>query len=186
MLFLEPTKLYRAEKQEVPEEPYQVPLGKAKIDRDGKDFTIIAWGAMIADARKAADLCAAEGLGGEIVDLRTLSPLDEETVVASARKTGRVVVLHEAPRMCGLGAEIALLGPRLLRGAWSVSRIARREGIGIMVRLIAETLEQQSCHVAGRYDLRSFGMDLALAHSVAGKLAKATELYGRQPVNRVR
>lgn len=115
VLFLEPTKLYRAEKQEVPEEPYEVPLGKAKVDREGKDFTIIAWGAMIAVARKAADLGAAEGLGGEIIDLRTLSPLDEETVVASARKTGRVVVLHEAPRMCGLGAEVAaLIGEKAL------------------------------------------------------------------------
>ncbi len=115
VLFLEPTKLYRAEKQEVPEGLFQVPLGKARVDREGKDFTVIAWGAMIAVARKAADLCAAEGLAGEIVDLRTLSPFDEETVVASARKTGRVIVLHEAPRMCGLGAEVAaVIGEKAL------------------------------------------------------------------------
>ncbi len=115
VLFLEPTKLYRAEKQEVPEGLFQVPLGKARVDREGKDFTVIAWGAMIAVARKAADLCAAEGLAGEIVDLRTLSPFDEDTVVASARKTGRVIVLHEAPRMCGLGAEVAaVIGEKAL------------------------------------------------------------------------
>jgi pyruvate dehydrogenase E1 component beta subunit len=107
VIFLEPTKLYRAEKQEVPEEPYEVPLRRAAVVREGKDLTIIAWGAMIPVARQAAAAAQAEGVGAEIVDLRTLSPMDRETFVASVRKTGRALVVHEAPKTCGLGAEIA-------------------------------------------------------------------------------
>jgi pyruvate dehydrogenase E1 component beta subunit len=107
VIFLEPTKLYRAEKQEVPEETYEVPLRRAAVVREGKDLTIIAWGAMIPAARQAAEAAQAEGVGAEIVDLRTLSPMDRETFVASVRKTGRALVVHEAPKTCGLGAEIA-------------------------------------------------------------------------------
>jgi pyruvate dehydrogenase E1 component beta subunit len=107
VIFLEPTKLYRAEKQEVPEETYEVPLRRAVVVREGKDLTIIAWGAMIPAARQAAEAAQAEGVGAEIVDLRTLSPMDRETFVASVRKTGRALVVHEAPKTCGLGAEIA-------------------------------------------------------------------------------
>jgi pyruvate dehydrogenase E1 component beta subunit len=107
VIFLEPAKLYRAEKQDVPEEPFAVPLRKAAIVRQGKDLTIIAWGAMVPVARKAAEAAEAEGVGAEIVDLRTLSPMDRETFVASVKKTGRALVVHEAPKTCGLGAEIA-------------------------------------------------------------------------------
>jgi len=107
VIFLEPAKLYRAEKQEVPEEPFEVPLRKAAVVREGKDLTIIAWGAMVPAARKAAEAAEAEGLGAEIIDLRTLSPMDRETFLASVRKTGRALVVHEAPKTCGLGAEIA-------------------------------------------------------------------------------
>ncbi|MCX6569499.1 MAG: alpha-ketoacid dehydrogenase subunit beta [Candidatus Aminicenantes bacterium] len=107
VIFLEPAKLYRAEKQDVPEEPFEVPLRKAAIVRQGKDLTIIAWGAMVPVARKAAEAAEAEGIGAEIVDLRTLSPMDRETFVASVKKTGRALVVHEAPKTCGLGAEIA-------------------------------------------------------------------------------
>jgi pyruvate dehydrogenase E1 component beta subunit len=115
VIFLEPSRLYRAEKQEVPEEAFEVPLGQARIIREGKDVTVVAWGAMVPVARKAADMVQAEGLGVEIVDLRTLAPMDAETVIASVKKTGRAVVLHEAPRTCGLGAEIAaLIGERAL------------------------------------------------------------------------
>jgi pyruvate dehydrogenase E1 component beta subunit len=109
VIFLEPTRLYRAEKQEVPDEAFEVPLGQAKIVHEGKDLTIVAWGAMIPVARKAAENAQAEGIGAEIVDLRTLSPMDRETVIGSVKKTGRAVVLHEAPKTCGLGAEIAAL-----------------------------------------------------------------------------
>jgi pyruvate dehydrogenase E1 component beta subunit len=109
VIFLEPTRLYRAEKQEVPEAPYAVPLGRAKTVREGKDLTIVAWGAMIPVALKAAEQAAAERVSAEVIDLRTLSPMDREAVVASVKKTGRAIVLHEAPKTCGLGAEIAAL-----------------------------------------------------------------------------
>jgi pyruvate dehydrogenase E1 component beta subunit len=115
VIFLEPTRLYRAEKQEVPDEAYELPLGRARIVREGKDVTVVAWGAMIPVARKAADMAQAGGVEVEIVDLRTLSPMDREAVVGSVKKTGRAVVLHEAPKTCGLGAEIAaLIGERAL------------------------------------------------------------------------
>jgi pyruvate dehydrogenase E1 component beta subunit len=107
VLFLEPTRLYRAEKQEVPEEAYEVPLRQAAVVREGRDATVVAWGAMIPVAREAAAAAEALGVSVEIVDLRTLSPMDRATVLTSVRKTGRAVVLHEAPKTCGLGAEIA-------------------------------------------------------------------------------
>jgi pyruvate dehydrogenase E1 component beta subunit len=115
VVFLEPTKLYRAEKQEVPEGLYEVPLGQAKIVREGPDVTIVAWGAMIPVALAGAAKAEAEGLSVEVIDLRTLSPMDRDTVIASVKKTGRAIVLHEAPKTCGLGAEIAaLIGERAL------------------------------------------------------------------------
>ena len=107
VVFLEPTRLYRAEKQEVPDEPYEVPLRRAAVVREGRDATVVAWGAMVPVARDAAAAAEAEGVGVEIVDLRTLAPMDRATVLASVRKTGRALVLHEAPKTCGLGAEIA-------------------------------------------------------------------------------
>ena len=115
VIFLEPTKLYRAEKQEVPEEPYELPLRRAAVVREGKDLTVVAWGAMIPVARKAAEAAAADGVEIEIVDLRTLCPMDRDTIVASVKRTGRAMVVHEAPKTCGLGAEIAAtIGERAL------------------------------------------------------------------------
>lgn len=107
VIFLEPTKLYRAEKQAVPEEAYEIPLRKAAVVREGRDLTIIAWGAMIPVARQAAEAAQAEGVSVEVIDLRTLSPMDRDTIVASVKRTGRALVVHEAPKTCGLGAEIA-------------------------------------------------------------------------------
>jgi pyruvate/2-oxoglutarate/acetoin dehydrogenase E1 component len=107
VLFLEPSRLYRAEKEEVPEADTERPLRKARIVREGSDLTIVAWGAMIPASRKAAEAAAGAGLSAEIVDLRTLSPFDEETMLASVAKTGRALIVHEAPRQCGLGAELA-------------------------------------------------------------------------------
>jgi pyruvate dehydrogenase E1 component beta subunit len=115
VLFLEPTRLYRAEKQDVPDEAYEVPIGKARIAREGNDLTIVAWGAMVPIAERAAVLAAESGWNAEVLDLRTLSPMDRETVVGSVKKTGRVLVVHEAPKTCGLGAEIAaLIGEKAL------------------------------------------------------------------------
>lgn len=107
VIFLEPKRLYRAGKQEVPEEPEEIPLGKAKKVREGEDLTIIAWGAMVPVAQAAADEVEKSGTFPEVLDLRTLSPLDEETILESVTRTGRALVVHEAPRNCGLGAEIS-------------------------------------------------------------------------------
>jgi len=107
VIFLEPKKLYRAGQQDIPDEPYTVPLGKAKIVREGEHLTLIAWGAMTPVAQKAADLAEEKGIYPEIIDLRTVSPMDREAIIRSVQKTGRAVVVHEAPKTCGLGAEIA-------------------------------------------------------------------------------
>ena len=107
VIFLEPTKLYRAGRQEVPEGPYEVPLRQARIAREGDDLTVIAWGAMVPACQRAAEMLEAGGVFPEVIDLRTLSPWDREMVLGSVKRTGRLVVVHEAPRTCGLGAEIA-------------------------------------------------------------------------------
>lgn len=109
LLFLEPKRIYRAAKGEVPEGDYTVPLEDAALVREGDHVTVIAWGAMLHEAIAAADAASAEGIRCDLLDLRTLWPMDIEKVTASARKTGRVVVVHEAARTCGLGAEIVAL-----------------------------------------------------------------------------
>ncbi len=109
VLFFEPKRIYRAAKGEVPEGDYTVPIGKASVVRAGRQVTIVTWGAMLYESLAAADKAAAEGVDCEVIDLRTLWPLDIDTVIASVKKTGRVVVVHEAPRSCGLGAEIVTL-----------------------------------------------------------------------------
>ena len=109
VLFFEPKRIYRASKGEVPEGDYTVPLGQAAIVRAGKDVTVLAWGAMLYEAIAAADEAKKQGVDCEIVDLRTLWPVDIETIVASVKKTGRLVVVHEAPKTCGFGAELIAL-----------------------------------------------------------------------------
>lgn len=102
VIFLEPTRLYRLIREDVPEGEYTVPLGKARIARQGKEVTLIAWGSMLERTLKAV-----EGYDAEVIDLLTLSPFDEETLLSSVEKTGRAVIVHEAPLTCGLGAELA-------------------------------------------------------------------------------
>jgi 2-oxoisovalerate dehydrogenase E1 component beta subunit len=109
VIFLEPKRLYRSVKEEVPEERYTVPLSSARIARAGEHATVVAYGAMVPVSCEAAERAAENGWSVEVVDLRTLVPLDAETVIASARKTGRVVIVHEAPRTGGFGGEIAAL-----------------------------------------------------------------------------
>ena len=108
VVFLEPKRIYRAVKGEVPEEDYTVPLGKAAIAREGSDVTVIAWGAPVHQALEAAEIVK-DKASVEVVDLRTLNPLDEETLLNSVRKTGRAIVVQEAPRTGGFGSEIAAL-----------------------------------------------------------------------------
>lgn len=107
VLFLEPKRIYRAFRQEVPDEPYTVPLGEARKVREGSHVTVVAWGAMVREAERASEIASSKGIETEIIDPRTLSPLDSEAIVRSVRKTGRAVVVHEGPRTCGMGAEIA-------------------------------------------------------------------------------
>jgi len=106
VIFLEPKLIYRAFREEVPDETYTVPLGEAAVRREGSDVSVYTWGAMTRPTLEAADNLAEEGIDCEVVDLRTLSPLDEETIVESFRKTGRGVVVHEAPKTGGLAGEI--------------------------------------------------------------------------------
>ncbi len=109
VLFLEPKALYRSVKGEVPEGSYKVELSTLREARAGKDVTVFCYGAMVPVSLKAAEESAASGIDVRVVDLRTLLPLDEEGVLEHARSTGRVVVVHEAPRFCGFGAEISAL-----------------------------------------------------------------------------
>ncbi|HEX5696216.1 MAG TPA: alpha-ketoacid dehydrogenase subunit beta [Acidimicrobiia bacterium] len=109
VVFLEPIRLYRAVKEEVPDLYYTTEIGSLRLEREGDDITLISWGAMVKETRAAAGVLEEAGWSVEVIDLRTLSPLDHEGIVDSARKTGRVVVVHEAPRTAGLGAEIAAI-----------------------------------------------------------------------------
>lgn len=110
VVFFEPKRVYRAAKGEVPAGEYEVPLSKAAVVREGSDVTVISWGAMVYEALAAADQVAQQAsVSAEVIDLRTLWPLDIDTIVHSVKKTGRVVVVHEAPKTCGLGAEIVAL-----------------------------------------------------------------------------
>jgi pyruvate/2-oxoglutarate/acetoin dehydrogenase E1 component len=109
VVFLEPIRLYRATKEEVPEERYTVPVGEARIAREGSDVTLVAWGAMLRETNQAADLLADEGVEAEVLDLRTLVPMDVTALIRSVQKTGRAVIVHEAPRTAGLAGELIAL-----------------------------------------------------------------------------
>jgi 2-oxoisovalerate dehydrogenase E1 component beta subunit len=110
VIFFEPKRIYRTVKDEVPTDPnFTVPIGKARVARSGKDVTVIAWGAMVHTCLEAATLAEQAGVDVEVIDLRTLLPLDEETFLESAKRTGRVVVAMEATRTCGLASEISAI-----------------------------------------------------------------------------
>lgn len=104
VIFLESTRLYRLIKEEVPEGDYSIPLGEARVVREGKDVTLIAWGSMLQRSLQAVEGIDAEV---EVIDLMTLNPFDEETIFKSVKKTGRVVIVYEAPKTGGFGAEIS-------------------------------------------------------------------------------
>jgi pyruvate dehydrogenase E1 component beta subunit len=107
VLFLENIKLYRSFRQETPQEYYAIPLGKARVVQEGTDVSIFAYGAMVPVAAEAARKAQQEqGVSAEVIDLRTVWPLDEEAIVASVEKTGRAIIVHEAPRAGGVGAEV--------------------------------------------------------------------------------
>jgi len=106
VVFLEPKLIYRAFREDVPEEPYTVELGEAAVRREGEDLSVFTWGAMTRPTLEAADSVAEDGIDCEVVDLRTLSPMDTDAIVESFKKTGRAVVVHEAPKTGGLAGEI--------------------------------------------------------------------------------
>ncbi|MGH8292590.1 MAG: alpha-ketoacid dehydrogenase subunit beta [Gammaproteobacteria bacterium] len=107
VVFLEPTRLYRMNKQEVEDNGQALPLDTCFVLREGEDVTLVSWGAMIHESLQAAAKLAEEGVGCEVIDLATVSPIDFETILESVEKTGRLVIVHEAPRNCGVGAEVA-------------------------------------------------------------------------------
>ncbi|WP_026692190.1 alpha-ketoacid dehydrogenase subunit beta [Peribacillus kribbensis] len=106
VIFLEHLKLYRAFREEVPEEEYTIPLGKADVKREGTDLSIITYGAMVHESLKAAEELEKEGHSVEVIDLRTLMPLDVDTIVASVEKTGRAIVVQEAQRQAGVASHV--------------------------------------------------------------------------------
>lgn len=100
-------KLYRSFREEVPEEEYTIEIGKANVKKEGNDITLIAYGAMVQESEKAAEELEKEGYSVEVIDLRTVQPIDIDTLVASVEKTGRAVVVQEAQRQAGVGATVA-------------------------------------------------------------------------------
>jgi pyruvate dehydrogenase E1 component beta subunit len=109
VVFFEPKVLYRNERQEVPDGEHVVPLGQARVAREGSDATIVAYGSMVRVAEAAADALSADGVSVHVLDLRTLRPLDETALLEAVRRTGRVVIVQEAPRTAGFGAELAAI-----------------------------------------------------------------------------
>lgn len=106
VIFLEPKRIYRAFKQEIPDEIYEVPIGKARIVNEGEDITVVAWGALVPEAVKAVEMLKEKGIGVDLIDLRTIAPMDTETIIESVKKTGRFLVVHEAVKSFGPGAEL--------------------------------------------------------------------------------
>lgn len=157
VVFYEPKALYRAFREEVPEEEETMEIGRSRIAREGKDITLISYGAMLHETLEAASVLEKDGVDAEVIDLLTISPLDDELFTRSARKTGRAVVIHEAPRSLGAGAEVAarlveksflyLEAPiRRVTGFDLVIPLYQREkaylpGVKRIVRAVRETLE---------------------------------------------
>ncbi|MFD1406582.1 alpha-ketoacid dehydrogenase subunit beta [Kroppenstedtia eburnea] len=136
VIYLEPMKIYRSFREEVPEGWHEVPIGKARKVRAGDDVTLIAWGAMVPVAQRAAHSCAERGISCEVLDLRSLYPLDEEAVIASVKKTGRAVIIHEAPKTAGLGAELAARIHELAF-LWMEAPVERVTGYDVPVPMFA-------------------------------------------------
>jgi pyruvate/2-oxoglutarate/acetoin dehydrogenase E1 component len=107
VVFLEPIRLYRAIKEDIPEIYYRVDIGPVRVERSGDDVTLFSWGAMVTETRQAASVLEEDGVSVEVIDIRTLTPLDRDGIAASVEKTGRAVVVHEAPLTGGFAGEIA-------------------------------------------------------------------------------
>ena len=132
VVFLEPTRLYRAAREDVAEDGAGLPLERCFTLRNGRDLTMVAWGAMMRETLEAAEQLAAENVEAEVIDVATLKPLDSATILASVARTGRLIIVHEAPMTCGYGAEIAA---RVCDGAMTslLAPIARVTGYDTMM-----------------------------------------------------
>lgn len=106
VIFMEPKKIYRAIKQEVPDEKYKIPIGKARILQEGDDLTIVTYGAMVRETQRAIMLAKKENISVELIDLRTIFPIDRETIANSIKKTGKILIVTEGPTSFGVGAEL--------------------------------------------------------------------------------
>src|SRR5919109_1359076 len=137
VIFLEPTRIYRAAKGQVEDNGEAMPLDVAFVLREGRDITLISWGAMLKETMAAADALSAEGIAAEVIDLATLKPYDEDTVLGSVAKTGRCVIVHEAARTGGFGAEIAatIAERRLSSLLAPVTRVSGYDTVVPMARL---------------------------------------------------
>lgn len=109
VIFLEPKRIYRSQQQEVEDNANALPIGSCFTLREGSDITLVSWGAMITETLSAAESLSNEGVSCEVIDIATISPLDVETILISVRKTGRLVIIHEAPRTGGVGADISAI-----------------------------------------------------------------------------
>lgn len=138
VIFMEPKRIYRAIKQEVPEEKYSIPIGKAKVLKEGTDVTVISFGALIRECQKAIEVAEASGISVELIDLRTIYPIDKETIAESIKKTGRVVIVAEAPQSFSVGSELMAIAneeaflyleapPRRVMGFDTIVPLARGE-----------------------------------------------------------
>ncbi|PTM59821.1 alpha-ketoacid dehydrogenase subunit beta [Desmospora activa] len=136
VIYLEPMKLYRSTRQQVRQEAYVIPLGQARQVREGEALTVLAWGAMVPLVEQAAERWAQRGVSWDVLDLRSLYPLDEEAILSSVRKTGRVLIVHEAPKTGGLGAELtALINEHAF--LWLEAPITRVTGYDVPVPMFA-------------------------------------------------
>src|SRR5690348_8071690 len=137
VMFFEPTRLYRASKEDVEDNGQGLPLDTCFTLREGSDVTIVTWGASVKETLAAATQLADEGISAEVIDLATISPIDFDTILASVEKTGRLVIVHEAPRNCGVGAEIAarVAERGLLFLQAPVDRVAAPDAVVPLLRL---------------------------------------------------
>ena len=108
IVFFEPKRVYRSYREQIPEDEYTIPIGQAKIVSEGTDITVVSWGASVFECLAALDKLP-EDVSAELIDLRTIYPIDQDTIIQSVQKTGRCVIVHEAPKTCGMGAELSAI-----------------------------------------------------------------------------
>ena len=158
VVFLEPTRLYRASREEVVDDGTALPLDRCFVLREGRDLTFVTWGAMTRDVLAAADTLAAEGISAEIVDVATLAPLDAATILDSVAATGRCVIVHEAPLTAGFGAEVAarLAGEGLFSLVAPIERVTGWDTVMPLSRLEGHYLPGEARIVAAAHKVLAF------------------------------